>query len=101
MFRTALRSLKHQPIHRLISPHPRPHPTASRPFFKSPSNLPMAPKGKRQRSSEGLTPAAVAQGGIASDLVAFCNFAWTPYHAVEEASRRLLNAGGNKNLGYD
>src|SRR4051812_7875754 len=27
------------------------------------------------------------------ELVDFINFSWTPYHAVEEASRRLLTAG--------
>ncbi|KAF8062686.1 aspartyl aminopeptidase [Scenedesmus sp. PABB004] len=29
----------------------------------------------------------------ATDMLAFINAAWTPYHAVEEASRRLLAAG--------
>lgn len=27
------------------------------------------------------------------DLVDFVNYAWTPYHAVEETSRRLMQAG--------
>jgi hypothetical protein len=27
------------------------------------------------------------------DLVNFINYAWTPYHAVEEASKRLMQAG--------
>lgn len=29
----------------------------------------------------------------ALDMLGFINAAWTPYHAVEEASRRLLSAG--------
>eukprot|EP00878_Enallax_costatus_P031113 GHUV01033983.1.p1 GENE.GHUV01033983.1~~GHUV01033983.1.p1 ORF type:complete len:127 (-),score=19.22 GHUV01033983.1:625-1005(-) len=29
----------------------------------------------------------------AMDMLTFINAAWTPYHAVEEASRRLLSAG--------
>lgn len=39
-----------------------------------------------------------AGAGMAHDLVAFCNYAWTPYHAVEEASRRLLAAGVRGNV---
>jgi aspartyl aminopeptidase len=29
----------------------------------------------------------------AVDMLEFINAAWTPYHAVEEASRRLMKAG--------
>jgi aspartyl aminopeptidase len=29
----------------------------------------------------------------AVDMLDFINAAWTPYHAVEEASRRLMKAG--------
>ncbi|GAX84190.1 hypothetical protein CEUSTIGMA_g11613.t1 [Chlamydomonas eustigma] len=57
---------------------------------------------KRGRS-EGLATKAVthdanttnpsSKKGLAKDLVTFCNYAWTPYHAVEEASRRLFEAG--------
>lgn len=36
---------------------------------------------------------AAATGAHAQGLVDFLNVAWTPYHAVEEASRRLLAAG--------
>lgn len=36
---------------------------------------------------------AAAAGAHAQGLVDFLNVAWTPYHAVEEASRRLLAAG--------
>ena len=36
---------------------------------------------------------AAATSAHAQGLVDFLNVAWTPYHAVEEASRRLLAAG--------
>ena len=62
--------------------------------------------GKRARSAAGgddlsggrlKATSSASHGtektGMAHDLVAFCNYAWTPYHAVEEASRRLLAAG--------
>ncbi len=42
----------------------------------------------------GLDSVSLAgKKGLASELVSFCNYAWTPFHAVEEASRRLLAAG--------
>jgi aspartyl aminopeptidase len=33
------------------------------------------------------------KSGLAGDMVDFINTAWTPYHCVEEASKRLLKAG--------
>eukprot|EP00775_Hariotina_reticulata_P004980 gene4980-5222_t len=39
-------------------------------------------------------PAVTAEAkSKANDMLSFINAAWTPYHAVEEASRRLLAAG--------
>ncbi|KXZ51565.1 hypothetical protein GPECTOR_12g528 [Gonium pectorale] len=61
---------------------------------------------KRQKLSTGTatTPEAVANADSAlalhargkehaEKLLAFINYAWTPFHAVEEASRRLIAAG--------
>jgi hypothetical protein len=48
-----------------------------------------------------MEPAAATPAGFskdeakakAVDMLEFINAAWTPYHAVEEASRRLMKAG--------
>jgi aspartyl aminopeptidase len=51
---------------------------------------------KRARSDVKAGPGAKAGGSrekLAQDMLQFINYAWTPYHAVEEASRRLMAAG--------
>ncbi len=43
--------------------------------------------------SDGSLGSVLQTTGLSPDLVAFINHAWTPFHAVEEASRRLLASG--------
>jgi aspartyl aminopeptidase len=56
---------------------------------------------KRQRildqRAAGSESAPLAISGLAPDLVAFINRSWTPFHAVEEAARRL-NLNGFKHI---
>lgn len=46
---------------------------------------------KKARTEASAVP--VARTGLAGDMLDFINQAWTPYHAVEEASKRLVAAG--------
>jgi len=52
-----------------------------------------APAAATARSAVGIAAFSGDNKPIAQDLVNFINHAWTPYHAVEEASRRLMQAG--------
>lgn len=50
---------------------------------------PKRPRISDQKAVGTTESAPLAITGLAPDLVAFINRAWTPFHAVEEASRRL------------
>lgn len=54
---------------------------------------PKRPRISDQKAVGTTESAPLAITGLAPDLVAFINRAWTPFHAVEEASRRLLLNG--------
>lgn len=46
------------------------------------------------RTGDGSDAATTApKAGLAADMLDFINYAWSPYHAVEEGSRRLMGAG--------
>jgi hypothetical protein len=75
---------------------PAPTPTPAAPRAR-------APQAQRRRTSSEAAPPpsampsakvdAAAARARASDMLDFINAAWTPYHAVEEAARRLAAAG--------
>lgn len=51
-----------------------------------------------QADAPGVASATTGTGStdakaVAQDMLDFINYSWTPFHAVEEASRRLMAAG--------
>ena len=84
------------PLSRRSSPSPQLPTmvdTSASPACKRPRSTPQATPNEAQPAPLQGPGASSAKKGLAADLLTFCNYAWTPYHAVEEASRRLLAAG--------
>ncbi|KAK9836496.1 hypothetical protein WJX74_001703 [Apatococcus lobatus] len=51
---------------------------------------------KRQKTETGLSNGTELSTQAAQSMLDFINYAWTPFHAVEEASKRLVAAGFQK-----
>jgi aspartyl aminopeptidase len=90
--------LAHNRLKILRSAHKTAH-CLGRPSTTPRSTLPSAARlicsaaAQQEMAAESGPPVTADAKNKASDMLSFINTAWTPYHAVEEASRRLLAAG--------